>query len=191
MTQTNMQRDGLSESLEDYLEAIHHIVSAKQAARATDIGKRMKVKGSSVTGALRCLAERGLVNYAPYDIVTLTDEGAAVAKRVAHRHEVLQDFFTQVLAVDDDLASKAACGMEHHVGREVLRRLGCLAQFIAERSEADGGKWRGEFLEYCECDERRGGSDGGSGSGPSTRPGPRKATKSKAKSGGRRRSKAK
>jgi DtxR family Mn-dependent transcriptional regulator len=156
MTLTHAQP--LSESLEDYLEAIYHIVAAKQAARATDIGRRMKVKGSSVTGALKCLAERGLVNYAPYDIVTLTAEGTAAARKVAHRHEVLQDFFTSVLAVDDDLASAAACGMEHHVGRDVLERLGCLAQFIAERSHADGGKWLGEFLEYCSSRQsRRGG----------------------------------
>ena len=65
----------LTASLEDYLEAIFHIVERKQAARAKDISKRMHVNGSSVTGALRALSERNLVNYAPYDIVTLTAEG--------------------------------------------------------------------------------------------------------------------
>ena len=33
----------VSESLEDYLEAIFHIVAEKQAARAKDIAKRLKV----------------------------------------------------------------------------------------------------------------------------------------------------
>lgn len=72
----------LSESLEDYLEAIYHIVSQKQAARATDISKRLNVNPSSVTGALRSLADKGLVNYAPYDIVTLTAEGSVAARLV-------------------------------------------------------------------------------------------------------------
>ncbi len=145
----------LSESLEDYLEAIYHIVSAKQAARATDISKRMNVNPSSVTGALRSLAEKGLVNYAPYDIITLTAEGAEAGMRVAHRHEVLHDFFTKVLAVDDDLANKAACGMEHHVGREVLGRLGYLGRFIEVGSQSDGGRWLGRFLEFCQEQDRQ------------------------------------
>jgi DtxR family Mn-dependent transcriptional regulator len=151
MTQT------LSESMEDYLEAIYHIVSRKRAARATDISRRMNVNRSSVTGALRSLADKGLVNYAPYDIVTLTAEGSAAARRVAHGHEVLRDFFTVVLAVDDELANAAACGMEHHVGRDVLRRLGCLARFIADGAAADGGKWLGRFRDYCGRHEGRAG----------------------------------
>ncbi len=145
----------LSESLEDYLEAIYHIVSAKQAARVTDISKRMKVNPSSVTGALRSLAEKGMVNYAPYDLITLTPEGAVVAKRVAHRHEVLRDFLTKVLAVDDELANKAACGMEHHIGREVLERLGYLARFIEAGAKADGKQWLGRFLEFCGEQDRQ------------------------------------
>ena len=150
MTQT------LSESLEDYLEAIYHIVSQKQAARATDISRRMKVNRSSVTGALRSLSDKGLINYAPYDIVTLTPEGSAAARRVAHGHEVLRDFFTLVLAVDDGLADSAACGMEHHVGRDVLRRLGYLARFIADGTADDGGQWLDRFRAYCRQHEGQG-----------------------------------
>jgi len=107
-----------------------------------------------VTGALRSLADKGLINYAPYDIVTLTAEGAAAARRVAHRHEVLHDFFTRVLAVDDGLADTVACGMEHHVGREVLRRLSYLARFIEAGSKADGGQWLGRFLKFCDEQDR-------------------------------------
>ncbi len=149
MTQT------LSESMEDYLEAIYHIVSQKQAARATDISRRMNVNRSSVTGALRSLADKGLINYAPYDIVTLTAEGSQAARRVAHGHEVLRDFFTLVLAVEDGLADSAACGMEHHVGRDVLRRLGYLARFIADGAAADGGQWLDRFRAYCSRQEGR------------------------------------
>ena len=43
----------LSDSLEDYLDAIWHIEADKQAARATDISRRLGVKNSSVTGALQ------------------------------------------------------------------------------------------------------------------------------------------
>jgi len=61
----------LSESLEDYLETILGIVEEKQAAKAKDVSARLGVNASSVTGALHALRERGLINHAPYDIVTL------------------------------------------------------------------------------------------------------------------------
>ena len=91
---------GLSASLEDYLEAIFRIVQEKQAARAKDIGKHLEVSRSSVTGALHALADRELINYAPYDVITLTDKGQALAEDVVRRHEVLRDFFVKVLTAD-------------------------------------------------------------------------------------------
>jgi DtxR family Mn-dependent transcriptional regulator len=82
----------LSASLEDYLEAIFHISSHKQAAKAKDIAERLHVRASSVTGALRQLAERGLVNYAPYDLITLTATGRKAAESVVQRHAALRTF---------------------------------------------------------------------------------------------------
>ena len=76
--------EAVSASLENYLEAIFHISEDKQAARAKDIAQRLKLKGSSVTGALRLLSERGLINYAPYDIITLTPKGKKVARDVVN-----------------------------------------------------------------------------------------------------------
>ena len=87
--------EGLSESQEDYLEAIYNIVAEKGAARAKDIGQRLHVKSPSVTGALRALSERGLVNYAPYDLVTLTRKGQRIAREVVRSHQVIRDFLVR------------------------------------------------------------------------------------------------
>src|SRR6056297_3653538 len=87
----------LSASLQDYLEAIYHIVQKKGAARVKDISERLEVSNPSVTGALRTLADKGLVNYAPYDLVSLTEDGNRVAEAVVSRHEALHDFFVSVL----------------------------------------------------------------------------------------------
>ena len=122
--------DELSASMEDYLEAIYHIVTAKQAARAKDIAKRLDVNNSSVTGALRTLSEKGYINYAPYDVITLTPRGHKLAEDVVRRHEALMDFFTKVLCVDKAEASEAACKMEHAVSRTILDRLIRFVEFI-------------------------------------------------------------
>ena len=125
-----MTEAALSASLEDYLEAIFHIVRVKQAARPKDIAQRLDVGNSSVTGALKALAARKLVNYAPYDVVTLTSSGEAVARDVVWRHETLREFFIKVLAADTDLAERAACEMEHAVPAELIDRFVRFVEFI-------------------------------------------------------------
>ncbi len=113
----------VSASLEDYLEAIHHIVASNGAARAKDIALAMKVKNASVTQALRSLAEKNLVNYAPYEVITLTGQGQLIANDVIQRHEVLEKFLSQVLGLPHDEADKNACIMEHSINRPILERL--------------------------------------------------------------------
>ncbi len=142
---------GLSASLEDYLEAIFHIVAEKQAARAKDISNRLKVKASSVTGALRTLSEKGLINYAPYDVITLTPKGREIAADVVRRHEVLRDFFIRVLAVEEKEADEAACKIEHTIPKTILERLIQFAEFI-EVCPRGGSKWIAGFGYRCDHD---------------------------------------
>jgi len=139
----------VSDSLEDYLEAIFHIASEKQAARAKDIAQRLQVKASSVTGALRLLAEKGLVNYAPYDLITLTPEGKKIAKDIVFRHKALREFFTKVLAVGHKEADATACKMEHAVPPNIVDRLIKFVEFV-ERCPRCGERWIGKFDSFCE-----------------------------------------
>lgn len=139
----------LTASLEDYLEAIFHIIAEKQAVRPKDIAKRLKVSNSSVTGALRSLAEKNLINYAPYDVITLTPGGKAAAKDVIRRHEVLRDFFVNVLAVKESDADQAACQMEHSIPRVILERFIQFAEFVEVCPRA-GAKWIAGFGYHCD-----------------------------------------
>ena len=113
----------VSASLEDYLEAIYHIEASNGAARAKDIALAMDVKNASVTQALRSMAEKDLVNYAPYEVITLTKLGKQIALDVIRRHETLEMFLSQVLGLPKDAADENACRMEHSVSRSVLDRL--------------------------------------------------------------------
>jgi len=143
-----MDSDLLSQSLEDYLEAIHHLVHAKGAARGKDIAERLKVNRSSVTGALRALAEKKLVNYAPYDLVTLTPEGGQIAERIIHRHVVLKDFISRVLGLEEQIAEQNACRMEHAVSQQVLDRLAKFIGFIRVCPRIDI-RWIEEAGYFC------------------------------------------
>jgi DtxR family Mn-dependent transcriptional regulator len=125
-----MMSPTLSASLEDYLEVILHVVEAKGAARPKDIVEALKIGASSVTAALKSLAAKDLVNYAPYDVITLTESGEKIARDVAHRHETLRKFFIQVLAADQKLADGAACQMEHAVPNELVNRFVRFLEFV-------------------------------------------------------------
>ena len=94
----------VSSSLEDYLEAIYHTVEAKGAARAKDLVVRLGVHNSSVTQALRSLSQKKLVNYAPYEVITLTDTGERIARDVIKRHDTLAEFLHKVLGLPEDLS---------------------------------------------------------------------------------------
>lgn len=143
--------EALSPSLEDYLEAIFHIMARKGAAKAKDIARRMKVNNSSVTGALKALSEKGLVNYVPYDLITLTSSGEEVARGIVKRHNALRDFFEKVLVVEPGEADKVACKMEHYLPQNVLERFIRFTEFV-ETCPRGGHKWISGFSHYCETE---------------------------------------
>jgi DtxR family Mn-dependent transcriptional regulator len=142
----------LSASMEDYLEAIYHIVSEKKAARAKDIAVRMAVNSASVTGALRLLADKGHINYAPYDVITLTPEGETLARDIVRRHEILKDFFTKILDVNEQEAEDNACKMEHAISPLIIDRLVRFVEFI-QICPRGGEEWIGGFRQFCEKDD--------------------------------------
>lgn len=141
--------DTLSESMEDYLEAIFLLIRDKAVARSRDIAERLHVSRPSVTGALQALAERALVNYERYGHVTLTPAGEAEAKRVVRRHGVLKDFLVKVLSIEEAEADATACRMEHAVSKTVVDRLVEFAEFV-ETCPRAGAKWIHGFGYRCQ-----------------------------------------
>ncbi|MBN1815992.1 MAG: metal-dependent transcriptional regulator [Sedimentisphaerales bacterium] len=139
----------LTASLEDYLEAIFHLENKDKVARGKDIAEALGVAQPSVTGAMRSLAGKGLVNYEPYGLVTLTEAGRREAGRIAEKHRIIESFFVQVLGVDIETAQRAACKAEHALGPAVCERLLAFTNFI-EKSKQDGRDIAGQFEAFCE-----------------------------------------
>jgi len=137
----------LSPTLEDYLEAIYHIEKEKRVARPRDISRAQNVAGSTVTAALQSLSEKGLVNYEPYELITLTDEGRERAEELATRHRIIRDFLQNVLGLEAERADAAACGMEHVIDGEALERFVCFLAFMQPHSP-DGAKSLERFRRF-------------------------------------------
>ena len=138
----------LSASLEDYLEVIALIIQDKKVARAKEIAARLHVSRSSVTEAFRALAKKKLINYAPYEVITLTDKGQAVADDIILRHHALKDFFIKVLDVDEKIADIGACRIEHAAPRDIIDRMIRFVQFL-EKCPRGGTDWITSFSIFC------------------------------------------
>jgi len=143
----------LTPSLEDYLKTILFLSAPGRVARVRDVAKRLGVGMSSVTAALHTLSERALVNYDPYQVIILTDRGREIAEKIRGSHQVLKDFLTDVLCLDEQQADANACRMEHAVDDEVVERLGALAAFLHGRDATK--QWCRDFRKRCRVRSRR------------------------------------
>lgn len=139
--------EGLSESLEDYLEAILELQREHSVARVKDIAGKLGVISGTVTTALRTLAERGLINYKPYSYITLTPKGEKIAKEVLRRHTVIKDFLQCVLLLEERKAEENACRMEHAMDKSAINRLVQFLDYVS-KCPRTGEDWISNFNNY-------------------------------------------
>lgn len=135
--ETAMERETrqLSPVLENYLEVIFVLENNDGAARASAIADGARVSRSTVTSTLKTLKSMGLVEYSPYSLIRLTDEGRRIGRDIYHRHLIFQEFFESILQMDRDMADRIACNLEHAVPPEIIRRLGQFVLFMKTRPE--------------------------------------------------------
>ena len=126
----------LTESLEDYLEAIAELIEVEGHAHAKEIAAKLNVKMPSVTGALRQLEKMGCIHYNTHYPVQLTAKGRLIAHDVIRRHGILKRFFSEILGLPQDKASETACRLEHIVDADTIRRFVLFSEAIGKRTDA-------------------------------------------------------
>lgn len=103
---------------EDYLIAILRLTEGGSAAKTTELANAMKVSPASVSEMLKILAKDGLVEYAKYRGVKLTEKGLTDARLTRKRHHVVERFFTDVLGLSHEAAHEEAHRIEHSISDE-------------------------------------------------------------------------
>lgn len=112
----------MTQSLEDYLEAIYILIREKQVACVRDVAKTLNVKMPSVVKAIHELKKLELVTQEPYSAIELTVKGRRMATHVLNRHTLLRSFLMK-LGVGRKVADKDACMMEHILSAETMDRI--------------------------------------------------------------------
>lgn len=115
--------------MEDYLKAICELEKERGAARVKDIADKLNITMPSVSAALKNLEKQDLVCHPRYDLVGLTEKGMQIAEDIIQRHHVLKEFLFDILGVDETIAERDACHIEHHISPETVQRL---VQFMTE-----------------------------------------------------------
>jgi DtxR family Mn-dependent transcriptional regulator len=116
----------LNESYEDYLKAIYFISKKNKGGWCSnrEISNYLNVKPSSVTGMLHKLKENGLIAWTPRKSLRLTEKGKNIAQDKIDCYNVLKNFFSNVLKIEDrSLVEEVSCGIEHHITPEILESL--------------------------------------------------------------------
>ena len=83
-------REPLSHSLEDYLEAIVDLAGGpNEPIRAVDVATKLNVSKASVSKAVTNLKEKGYAVQPYYGDITLTEEGYEYGSTIWRRHNLL------------------------------------------------------------------------------------------------------
>ncbi len=138
----------LSEIMEDYLEVILDLEKTQKVARSKDIAARLDIQRGSVTGGLKSLEKKGLINYEPYSFITLTPEGNSIAQEITRRHRILSEFFSNVLQVDAETADATACRIEHAIDAVTMEKLVRFIDYLYTCPRT-GSEWIQQFNKYC------------------------------------------
>jgi DtxR family Mn-dependent transcriptional regulator len=134
---SNKTKINLTPGLEDYLEALYMIEQQHNVSRVKDIASRLGVRAASVTGALQSLAEKKLINYTPYEYITLTESGTFEAKKVVRRHKFLKQFFVEILGINEALADEGACNVEHTIPKPIMERMVDFMDYVNKKGLLD------------------------------------------------------
>jgi DtxR family transcriptional regulator, Mn-dependent transcriptional regulator len=109
---------------QDYLKAIWSAQEWSTERVSTKLlADRLGVSASTVSEAVRKLADQGLVDHARYGAITLTERGRVEAVSVVRKHRLLETFLVQELGYSWDEVHDEAEVLEHAVSEKLMSRI--------------------------------------------------------------------
>ena len=118
-----MSTAALSQTVEEYVEAIHRLGRTPGGVSTTRLARHLGVTPASVTGMLKRLSDLKLITYRRYRAIALTPAGERRAHEVIRRHRLAERLLTDVLGVPLEEAHDEACRLEHAVSPALEERI--------------------------------------------------------------------
>ena len=108
---------------ENYLKSIYHLSLNAENVSTNQLAAFINTKASSVTDMLKKLSDKELINYTPYQGVTLTAAGEKIAVNIIRKHRLWEYFLVEKLDFKWDEVHEMAEEMEHISSNELIDRL--------------------------------------------------------------------
>ena len=112
----------IRKSAEDYLETMLMLKEERGYVRSIDIAEHLGVTKPSVSYATKRLRENGYIIMDRDGMITLTESGLEIARKIYTRHKALTEFFVR-LGVSEEQARIDACEIEHDISQETFDAL--------------------------------------------------------------------
>ncbi|WP_345496601.1 metal-dependent transcriptional regulator [Nocardia callitridis] len=114
----------LTSVAQDYLKVIWTTQEWSQEKVSTKLlAERIGVSASTVSEAVRKLADQGLVEHARYGAITLTEDGRRAAIAMVRRHRLIETFLVNELGYGWDEVHDEAEVLEHAVSELLMARI--------------------------------------------------------------------
>ncbi|MGF3054963.1 metal-dependent transcriptional regulator [Microbacterium sp. YY-01] len=128
----------LSASAQNYVKAIWSLTEwSADPVTPTLIAERTGLKLSSVSDAVRRLSAQGLVTYAPYGAIELTEMGRTYALAMVRRHRLIESFLVRALGYTWDQVHDEAENLEHAVSDFMVERIDAFLGFPSRDPHGD------------------------------------------------------
>ena len=118
-----MAKQGLSESIQDYLKKLYHLQTGDGRVSVTALAREQHVSPASASAMVKKLGALGLVEHAPYRGVLLTPAGEKVAVEVIRHHRLLELYLARTLGLHVDDVHDEAERLEHVLSEELEAKI--------------------------------------------------------------------
>ncbi len=109
---------------QDYLKTIWSFCEWSDERVSTKmLAEKIGVSASTVSEAIKKLAEQGLVDHARYGSIALTEKGKAAALSMVRRHRLIETYLVRELGYSWDEVHDEAEVLEHAVSERLIARI--------------------------------------------------------------------
>ncbi len=109
--------------MEDYLKAVYQLATHTEKVSTSGLAHHMTCSAASVTNMLQKLSELRLVEYTPYQGVSLTAAGNKIALEVIRHHRLIELYLMEVLGYSWDKVHAEADRLEHVISEEFEEKI--------------------------------------------------------------------
>lgn len=110
----------LLESGENYLETILRLKKEKGDVRSIDVALALNYSKASVSRAVGIMKNGEYIIVDDKGFIHFTEKGLLKARSIYERHRTITSYLEQTLGIDESLAEKDACRIEHIISDETF-----------------------------------------------------------------------